>query len=81
MRENDSDTSKILNRNWVLKRKRRKLPCGTEKSNGREKNGKSVEYSSSTSSKRGLKEKVASDHSSGKKRGTDGVSPFFWSFF
>ncbi|XP_022872457.1 protein CHROMATIN REMODELING 4-like isoform X1 [Olea europaea var. sylvestris] len=72
MRENDSDTSKILNRNWVLKRKRRKLPCGAEKSNDREKNGKSVEYSSSTSSKRGLKEKVASDHSSGKKRGTDG---------
>ncbi|CAI9782237.1 unnamed protein product [Fraxinus pennsylvanica] len=72
MRENVSDTSKILNRNWVLKRKRRKLPCGTDKSSGREKNSKFIECSSSTSSKRGLKEKLASDHSSGKKKGTDG---------
>ncbi|KAL2494135.1 Protein CHROMATIN REMODELING 4 [Forsythia ovata] len=72
MKENYADTSKILNRNWVLKRRRRNLPFGTDKSSGREKNSKSVEYPPSTSSKLDLKEKVASDHSAGKKKGTDG---------
>ncbi|CAI9783539.1 unnamed protein product [Fraxinus pennsylvanica] len=72
MKESYSDTSKNLDRNWVLKRKRRKLPCGTDKSSDRGKNSKSVEYPSSTSSKRDLNEKVSSDHSYSKKKGTDG---------
>ncbi|CAA2998636.1 CHROMATIN REMODELING 4 [Olea europaea subsp. europaea] len=72
MKESYSDTNQNLDRNWVLKRKRRKLPCGTDKSSGREKNSKSGEYPSSTSSKRDLKEKVSSDHSHSKKKGTDG---------
>lgn len=80
MKESYSDTNQNLDRNWVLKRKRRKLPCGTDKSSGREKNSKSGEYPSSTSSKRDLKEKVSSDHSHSKKKGTDGVSYFFFSF-
>ena len=41
MKENKSSAPKMLNRNWVLKRKRRKLPLGLDQSSGKEQsNGK-----------------------------------------
>ncbi|KAL2473962.1 Protein CHROMATIN REMODELING 4 [Forsythia ovata] len=72
MKDNSSMTSKMLNRNWVLKRKRRTLPNGTDKSSGRENNSRPVEEpSSSTSSKCGPKDDVTLDHP-GRRKGDDG---------
>ncbi|XP_042483479.1 protein CHROMATIN REMODELING 4-like [Macadamia integrifolia] len=35
MKENNSVNNKMIDRNWVLKRKRRRLPCGPDQSNGK----------------------------------------------
>ncbi|TKY59675.1 CHROMATIN REMODELING 4 [Spatholobus suberectus] len=68
----------MLNRNWVLKRKRRKLhlgldqSSGKEQSNSKEENSITSESSRSASAKRVLKTEVASDQISSKKKGNDG---------
>nr|KYP50255.1 Chromodomain-helicase-DNA-binding protein 5 [Cajanus cajan] len=79
MKENKSSTPKMLNRNWLSKRKRRKLPLGLgldqsskkEQSNGKEENSTS-ESSRNASAKRVLKTEVATDQMSSKKKGNDG---------
>lgn len=68
----------MLNRNWVLKRKRRKLlkgqdqSSGKEKSNGKEDNSVASESSMSVSAKRMLKTEEATGQFSSKKKGHDG---------
>lgn len=76
MKENGSVTSKMINRNWVLKRKRRKLPCGPDLSNGKEGTSVPSESTGTTSAKRRLKGGASSDRSASKKKGNDGVSYF-----
>ncbi|KAL0398105.1 UNVERIFIED_CONTAM: protein CHROMATIN REMODELING 4 [Sesamum radiatum] len=72
MKENSSEISTMLSRNWLLKRKRRKLPAGTDKSGDREKNYKLVKFLPSTGLKHGLEDDVSPDQSSGKRKGNDG---------
>ncbi|KAL6992157.1 DNA helicase [Sarracenia purpurea var. burkii] len=73
MKENSSTTSKMINRNWVSKRKRRKLPCSADTSSGKEGNSVASEVpTSSTSSKCKLKNDGSYDRSSRKKKGNDG---------
>lgn len=75
MKENGSSTSKMINRNWVLKRKRRKLPCGPVLSNGKEDSSVVSESPRNTSSaKRRLKNEISTERFSSKKKGNDGVS-------
>lgn len=62
----------MLNRNWVLKRKRRKLPSGTDKSRDRGKIFRPIKFSSSTKLKNDLKEDENLDQASGKRKGNDG---------
>ncbi|KAL8507411.1 hypothetical protein ACS0TY_018096 [Phlomoides rotata] len=68
MKENGAENSTVLNRNWVLKRKRRKLPSGTDK----EKINKPVKFQSTTRLKNDPMEDNSSDQSSAKKKGNDG---------
>ncbi|GMJ00626.1 chromatin remodeling 4, PICKLE RELATED 1 [Hibiscus trionum] len=70
MKDISSLNSKMINRNWVLKRKRRKLPCGPSLANGKEEN-LSSESPRSSSAKRRLKGESSSDQLS-KKKGNDG---------
>ncbi|KAK2634973.1 hypothetical protein Ddye_029765 [Dipteronia dyeriana] len=73
MKDNCSSTSKMINRNWVLKRKRRKLPCGPDLTNGKGENlGGSESLRNSSSAKRRLKSEISSERSSSKKKGNDG---------
>jgi chromodomain-helicase-DNA-binding protein 4 len=78
-KEIKSSAPKMLNRNWVLKRKRRKLPValdqsvGKEKSNGKEDNSVASESSRNASAKRMLKTDEGTAQTS-KKKGHDGVS-------
>ncbi|XP_044509205.1 protein CHROMATIN REMODELING 4-like isoform X2 [Mangifera indica] len=72
MKDSSSSSSKMINRNWVLKRKRRKLPCGPDLSNGKEENLGGSETPRNTSSKRKLKIEMNSDRPSSKKKGNDG---------
>ncbi|KAL9329027.1 hypothetical protein ACSQ67_004030 [Phaseolus vulgaris] len=78
MKENKSSAPKMLNRNWVLKRKRRKLPfgldqsSGKEQSNSKEENSLTSESSRNASAKRALKTEVPTDQISSKKKGNDG---------
>ncbi|GAU33870.1 hypothetical protein TSUD_66570 [Trifolium subterraneum] len=64
----------MLNKNWVLKRKRRKLPvgldqsAGKEQSNGKEDNSVASESSRNASAKRMLK----TEEGAAKKKGHDG---------
>lgn len=74
MKDNSSITSKMINRNWVLKRKRRKLPSGADKSNVNENNSIPPESPSNTSLKRKITNDITSDRSYNKKKGDDGVS-------
>lgn len=80
MKENGSENSTMLNRNWVLKRKRRKLPSGTDKSRDRGKIYKPVKFPSSTRLKNDLKEDNSLGQCSGKRKGNDGVSYLYFSF-
>lgn len=81
MKDNSSSTSTMINRNWVLKRKRRKLPCGPGLSNGKEENLVASESPRNTpSAKRRLKNEINADRSSTKKKGNDGVSNLSLSF-
>ncbi|XP_022725940.1 protein CHROMATIN REMODELING 4-like isoform X2 [Durio zibethinus] len=72
MKDTISSNNKMINRNWVLKRKRRKLPCGPSLSNGKEENLVASESPRSTSAKRRLKGEISSDQLSSKKKGNDG---------
>lgn len=72
MKESKSSTSKMINRNWVLKRKRRKLSF--DHSNGKADNSVPSESSRNASAKRPLKTEVATGQFSSKKKGNDGVS-------
>ncbi|KAA8537227.1 hypothetical protein F0562_029705 [Nyssa sinensis] len=73
MKESSSLTSKMINRNWVLKRKRRKLPSGPDTSNAKDDNSIVSESPTNTSSsKRRLKNEISSNNSSNKKKGNDG---------
>ncbi|OWM87108.1 hypothetical protein CDL15_Pgr027043 [Punica granatum] len=71
MKDNGSLASKIINRNWVLKRKRRKLPYGLDLSNGKEQNTIASEPLRNTT-KQQLESEVSSTLSSSKKKGHDG---------
>lgn len=73
MKENGTENSTMLNRNWVLKRKRRKLPSGTDKSRDRGKIFRPVKFSSTTRLKNDLNEDENLDQTSGKRKGNDGV--------
>ena len=71
----------MINRNWVLKRKRRKLPYGPDASNGKEDGSAasgSVRNTSSVKSK--LKSEIINERFSSKKKGNDGVSYYFSSY-
>ncbi|PON49082.1 histone H3-K9 methyltransferase [Parasponia andersonii] len=73
MKENNSTNSKMINRNWVLKRKRRKLPSGPELSNGKEDNSAASGSARNTSSaKRKLKTEILNERFLSKKKGNDG---------
>ncbi|XWS67399.1 hypothetical protein CRYUN_Cryun04dG0003700 [Craigia yunnanensis] len=72
MKDTSSSNSKMINRNWVLKRKRRKLPCGPSLSNGKEENLVASESPRSTSAKRTPRSEISSDQLSSKKKGNDG---------
>ncbi|XVF00483.1 hypothetical protein REPUB_Repub04eG0004900 [Reevesia pubescens] len=72
MKDTSSSNSKMINRNWVLKRKRRKLPCGPALANGKEENLVASESPRGTSAKRRLKGEISSDQVSSKKKGNDG---------
>ncbi|XVE67563.1 hypothetical protein DITRI_Ditri08aG0170500 [Diplodiscus trichospermus] len=71
MKDTNSSNSKMINRNWVLKRKRRKHPYAQSLANGKEEN-LVVSESPSTSGKRRLKGEVSSNQLSSKKKGNDG---------
>lgn len=75
MKENGPMAGKMINRNWVLKRKRRKLPCGPDISNIKE-DGSVVSEALRNlgSEKHGLKSEKSPDLVSSKRKGNDGVS-------
>lgn len=82
MKEDVAEASKMLNKNWVLKRKRRKIPSGLDSSTVKEDNSQPLEsVLNNPSSKGGVKDEVASIRSSSKKKGDDGVSFSLYSFF
>ncbi|KAJ7942565.1 Protein CHROMATIN REMODELING 4 [Quillaja saponaria] len=72
MKDNSSSTSKMINRNWVLKRKRRKLRCPQDQYNGKEGNPLSLESPRNASAKRRMKTEITTDLFSSKKKGNDG---------
>ncbi|CDP11272.1 unnamed protein product [Coffea canephora] len=72
MKENGSMTHKMLNGNWVSKRKRGKHPSSVDKFSGKESKSKALESPSSTSSQQRLKNENTSDHLSSKIKGNDG---------
>jgi hypothetical protein len=75
MKDNSSTSSKMISRNWVLKRKRKKILYGRVVSTGKEDNLESPRNTSAA--KRRPKSEQSSDLSSSKKKGNDGVSyPF-----
>ncbi|XP_048131674.1 protein CHROMATIN REMODELING 4 isoform X2 [Rhodamnia argentea] len=71
MKDDCSLTNEISNSNWVLKRKRRKLPCGLDLVNGKEQNSVALEETT-TSARNKLKSEISPDLSSSKKKGNDG---------
>ncbi|KAL3632331.1 hypothetical protein CASFOL_025315 [Castilleja foliolosa] len=73
MKETGSENSVMLNRDWVLKQKRRKLPAGTDKSSEKAKIFKSVKFPSTARPKNDLEDDDdSSDQCPGKKKGNDG---------
>lgn len=72
MKEHGSLSSKMLNGDWVLKRKRRSLPSGSDVSNGKEKASKPLDLPSSNSPKSRAKNEITLNLSSSKKKGNDG---------
>ena len=75
MKDNSSTSSKMISRNWVLKRKRKKILYGRVVSTSKEDNLESPRNTSAA--KRKPKSELSSDLSTSKKKGNDGVSyPF-----
>ncbi|KAL1562525.1 DNA helicase [Salvia divinorum] len=72
MKENGSVNSTMLNGDWVLKRKRRKLPSSTDKSCDRGKIFRPVKFSSTTKLKNDQEEDNNLEQNSGKRKGNDG---------
>ncbi|XP_038995425.1 protein CHROMATIN REMODELING 4-like isoform X2 [Hibiscus syriacus] len=70
MKDTSSLNTKMINRNWVLKRKRRRLPCGPSLAIGKEEDLAS-ESPRSSLAKRRLKGENSSNQLS-KKKGNDG---------
>nr|XP_043631427.1 protein CHROMATIN REMODELING 4 isoform X2 [Erigeron canadensis] len=70
MKNNESSTSDVINGNWVLKRKRKKIV--PVKSNGNKTISIPVESHTSTSSKCKVKKEDSSDTSPSKKKGNAG---------
>ncbi|XP_051128310.1 protein CHROMATIN REMODELING 4 isoform X2 [Andrographis paniculata] len=67
MKEKSSENSTLLSKNWLSKRKRRKLPSGTDKSGDRDRKYKHIKFPSTTSSNG-----VSSEIASSKRKGNDG---------
>lgn len=76
MKDNGILNSKMINRNWVLKRKRGKLSHshGPDTSNGNKANAVLSESPDNASPLPELKNETTSTRSSRKKKGNDGVS-------
>uniref|UniRef100_A0A2P2JY22 DNA-directed RNA polymerase II subunit RPB7 isoform X1 n=1 Tax=Rhizophora mucronata TaxID=61149 RepID=A0A2P2JY22_RHIMU len=74
MKDNGLTTSKMINRNWVLKRKRKKLMHARVLPNsGREENSTALDSPrNAPAAKRRPKSELSSDVSSSKKKGDDG---------
>ncbi|VFQ98361.1 unnamed protein product [Cuscuta campestris] len=73
MKEDVAAASKMLNKNWVLKRKRRKIPSGLDSSTVKEEHSDPPEAAfNNASSEHGVKDEITSCRSSSKKRGDDG---------
>lgn len=70
MKNNQSSTGDVINGNWVLKRKRKKI--GPIKSNGNKNDSIPSDSHTSTSSKCKIKRENSSDRSPSKKEGNDG---------
>ena len=77
MKNNESSTSDVINGNWVLKRKRKKISFGPVKSNGNKNESIPSESHTSSSAKSKSKKENSSDRSPSKKKGHDGVIFFF----
>lgn len=80
MKDDSSLAGKIVNRNWVLKRKRRKLPYGSDFSNGKEDHSTDLEPLRISASAKHRLEEVCPELSPSKKKGHDGVSYFYHAF-
>ena len=79
MNEDESSSSKVISRNWVMKRKRRKLPSATDLHNKRDDRSLAIESPRSISLAKGkVKSEVRCDQFSSKKKGNDGVSNEFF---
>lgn len=74
MREKSCD--KINDRNWLLKRKRKRLPCNSDVSTGK-KNISPESSRSNSSTKQRIKEGTRISQSERKLRGHDGVNLYF----
>ena len=73
----DSPSSIMINRNWVLKRKRKKLLHGRVHCNGKEEKSAALESPRSVSAsaaKRRPQNELSPELLSSKKKGNDGVS-------
>lgn len=76
MKDIDSVNSKMINRNWVLKRKRGKHPYSPDTSNGVKSNVVPPEPAENASSILEGKSELTSPRFSRKKKGNDGVTCF-----
>ncbi|GLT98846.1 hypothetical protein SLE2022_163230 [Rubroshorea leprosula] len=72
MKDNSSSGQKMINRNWVLKRKRRKVPCGTSLSNDKKDNLVASGSPRNASARRRLKGETSSNQLLSKRKGNDG---------
>ncbi|KAK9074947.1 hypothetical protein SSX86_003266 [Deinandra increscens subsp. villosa] len=72
MKSSELSTSDIVNGNWVLKRKRKKIPSGPVKPNGDISDSVPSESHTSTSPKENLKKESSSDYCPTKEKGNDG---------
>lgn len=74
MRDSAPVNSKMINRNWVLKRKRGKHPYSPDATNGIRTNVVPSEPAENASSELNLKTEISSRRVSRKKKGNDGVT-------
>ena len=74
--KDNNPASKMINRNWVLKRKRGKHPYSPDTSNGIRTNVVPSEPAENASSELNLKTEITSRQFPKKKKGNDGVNLF-----